>query len=168
MPSPVIIQGCKLIGSALNGETYAVSGGAAVVLLGSSGDTGDIDIAIPRGATTSIKNKIAAIPGFSLIQPERHIFYTHGKTEVAVEAVPPSLTDFKLDHTTPTVMVHGVKVLHPTVILESKCKLRRGKRDDQDIVFLVKWPTHHKEKVTAAEIPHCRTVPAAAPLFKHV
>lgn len=163
--SEVIIRGCQLMGQALGAETYAVAGGAAVVLLGSPRKTGDIDISVPRGATLVIKRLISPVPGISITQPERHVFYTEGETKVPVEVVAPGLTDFGFDATTPTVLVDGIKVLHPIMILNTKCLLRRGENDEEDIAFLVRWLVNNGVTVTVDNIPNCRGVRATIPLI---
>jgi len=156
------------VAQALGGATYAIAGGAAVVMLGSERETGDIDIAIPRDATTDTKRALlAGSAQFSLVQPQRAMWYTStsGEYRLPVEVVAPGLIDFEFDDATPVKIVDGVKVVHPAIILNTKCKLRRGAKDDLDISFLVRWLLGNGEPVTVDQIPNCVGVRAAIPLI---
>lgn len=133
------------VGQALDGgnQTYAIVGGAACALLGSKRITLDVDVAIPKNETKMARNLLRNATGFTVQPKTFHTFF--GATEVELLA-PPSLFRQKFDSSTPTVIIEGVKVLHPVHLLNAKCgavvtrsTLAKTLSDSQDIQFLVDY-----------------------------
>ncbi|KAK2736783.1 hypothetical protein FQN57_000555 [Myotisia sp. PD_48] len=147
------------VGGALRQTKYAIIGGAACMLLGSSRYTEDIDIVVPTGQTPAARQELRSA-GFTIEPKTLHTNYEGIEIEILA---PPGLFKERYDVNTPTIEVQQVRVLEPALILNAKCRsiLGRAKEDKKvsdsiDILFLLRWfvdnPQHPKP--TVAEVPN--------------
>jgi len=149
------------IGKAFWNNHYAIIGGAACNLLGSTRATGDVDVVVPRGKTPEAR---------SLLQAETELFHVEKRTrrtwfrssppvEIDILA-PPGMFKEKFDPTTPTTTIDGTKILKPALLLNAKCKsiLQRGGEkqysDAMDILFLLTWCIEHDCIPIQEEVPN--------------
>lgn len=160
-PRRFILAAAQAVALSFGSTHYAVVGGAACLLLGSLRTTVDIDVVVLRGETKVARDKLAAQATHFVVDPKtRHTTYT---TQPAVEIeilTPPLLFSEEFEENTPIITVHGVKILKPTLILNSKCGsiLSRsgGEKkltDAVDIRFLLQWCAQKAMWPTDAECP---------------
>lgn len=68
-----IQQACVALASFLGDKKYAIVGGAALQLLGSSRTTEDVDFVVPKDAVADSRTLLAAAAGHSTVDPRtRH------------------------------------------------------------------------------------------------
>lgn len=141
---------------------YAVVGGAACALLGSTRGTEGVDFVVSKGNTSAakqlLKNQTAQF------EVEKRTLYTHYKGHPPIEIeilAPPGLSKEAFDESTPTVDIQGVQILSPPLILNAKCQSILGrateekkKTDAQDIVFLLGWLAQMQTRPTPQEVPN--------------
>ncbi|PSS15239.1 hypothetical protein M430DRAFT_59860 [Amorphotheca resinae ATCC 22711] len=162
-PSPEQIREAAVaISYCLGDQVYAIVGGAACSLLGSTRETIDVDIVVPQGATRDARRKLRNEP--TLFDVDNRTLHTYYRSDPRVEVeiiTPPSLFRERFDNNTPVVLINGVKVLKPSLILNAKCNsiLSRSsgeKRlaDATDIKFCLRWCANNNAFPTAAEVPH--------------
>ena len=160
-------EAAQAVGSALpNSTTYALIGGAALNLLGSSRVTKDVDIVVLQGKTTETKQKLLmqAPASFTIDRRTRYLRYTRSNLPVDIEILtPPALFQEEFDEATPTVAIGGgtTKILHPALLLNAKCRsiLARSTQeqrssDSQDIKFLLRWFVQAQSFPTASQVPN--------------
>ncbi len=183
-----ITAATRALAQALENEPYAFVGGAACQLLGSARMTQDVDIVVPRGAPSRILDILRQSPHFRMAPNRATSFVGAGAAAddmpgsaaaataaaVAVDVLsPPARFAEPYDAQTPTLTVDGLRVLHPVLILNSKCYSAQVRVDDSkafgdvlDIGFLLGYIHEHPQLATGPTLPVCRaTVPRATPLF---
>lgn len=145
---------------ALTGQTYAVVGGGACLLLGHPRSTADIDIVVPAGAIPQTRRLLRDSSLFEVDPRTRHTFFADGQVQIELLA-PPTMFREPFDSATPTVQVDGVKVLLPVRLLNAKCGsiLQRAgdtkkASDAQDIRFLLRYVAEQNLAVRAEEVPN--------------
>ncbi|KAL7285802.1 hypothetical protein ACG7TL_000911 [Trametes sanguinea] len=157
----VIRVAAKSVAGALSDDfAYAIVGGAACILLGGQRVTEDIDFVVPKGSTPKARQLLKA-SGMFTIDP-RTLHTKHTETDVEIEILaPPKLFQGVFDESTPTVTVDDVRVLHPLLILNVKCKslLWRPSEmkkftDGQDIAFLLDYCVCNEIKVMPGDVPN--------------
>ncbi len=158
----------------LANEPYAVLGGAACQLLGSGRITQDVDFVVPRNTPSRILDILRQSALFH-VAPNRDASYvgTPG-TVVHIDILShPQRFPERYDESTPTITIAGIRVLHPVLILNSKCisaqkRVHDDKADNdvQDIEFLLRFINENPSPWGGQTLPVCRaTVPRATPLF---
>ncbi len=152
------------IGETLGTRRYAVVGGAACMLLGSMRLTEDVDLVVPKGTVGEyrklFKTAEAEERGFRTgTEQPRHTF--HGPESVLVEFLSTAgMFKGRFDEDTATVVVDGVRILHPLSLLDAKCEsvFSRGEHkkhtDAEDIRFLLEHCAGNGLKITARDVPH--------------
>jgi hypothetical protein len=137
-------------------------GGAGVVALGSMRTTEDVDIVSVLGGIRIIRDAVAADPRFEVDPRTRHTYFNcTGGERVEVQIISPPGT-FASRFDTNTVILelpHGVRVLDPVVLLDSKChsilgRSSQAKRlsDAQDILFLLDYLYQHGIRTSPTEV----------------
>ena len=105
---------------------------------------------VPQGFTRPSRNLLKAAGKFT-IEP-RSLHTTHN-----AEIAPPGLFRGNFDATTPTVSVQGIRILHPVLLLDTKCEsiLGRAKKatDASDIAFLLRYIASHRIAVKKGDVP---------------
>lgn len=108
---------------------------------------------VPQGFTRPSRNLLKAAGKFT-IEP-RSLHTTHNGTNA--EIAPPGLFRGNFDATTPTVSVQGIRILHPVLLLDTKCEsiLGRAKKatDASDIAFLLRYIASHRIAVKKGDVP---------------
>jgi hypothetical protein len=161
-PTPEQVRAAaQAISSFLGSQVYAVVGGAACSLLGSSRVTEDVDVVVPQGATKETRQKLKSQAAY--FDVEKRTLHTYYKSTPPVEVeilAPPSLFKENFSSSTPVVVVNGIKVLKPALILNAKCYSIIGrasedkKRTDAlDIQFCLWWCAQNNAFPTGAEVP---------------
>ncbi|TVY15843.1 hypothetical protein LARI1_G005766 [Lachnellula arida] len=161
-PSPEQIrEAAEAIRHSLGNQVYAIVGGAACSLLGSTRETEDVDFVVPQGATRDARRMLKNQPQH--FDVENRTLHTYYKADPRVEIeiiAPPSLFQENFDNNTSVVLVNGVKVLKPSLILNAKCNSITGrasegkkKTDAEDIKFCLWWCANNNAFPTAAEVP---------------
>ncbi len=159
---------------ALEKEPYAFVGGAACQLLGSGRITQDVDFVVPRDTPSRILEILRKSALFH-VAPNRDASYvgTPG-TVVHIDVLPyPQRFSEPYDESTPTITIAGIRVLHPVLILNSKCMSAQMRVEDdkadndvQDIQFLLQLIHENPSPWGGQTLPVCKaTVPRATPLF---
>lgn len=150
------------IGSALGGNDYALVGGAACSLLGSTRATEDVDFVVPKDGTKNARKLLRQQNTyFNVDKKTLHTWYK-SIPPVEVEIVtPPALFKETFDASTPIITVGGVKVLKPALILNAKCRSilerandRKKRNDAVDIQFLLRWCAQNGASPTSEEVPN--------------
>ncbi|PLN83574.1 hypothetical protein BDW42DRAFT_164703 [Aspergillus taichungensis] len=142
-------------------EKYAIVGGGACALLGSTRATQDIDLVVPRGKTANARQLLRASSDFEVERGTNHTAY---KAERLVEIeilAPPALFKEPFDQETEVITVHGTKVLKPALLLNAKCGAVTGRATEEkkrtdlfDIVFLLNFCARNPEYLPKAdEVP---------------
>lgn len=147
-----IRQAYRAVGNCLNGNvSYALVGGAACQSFGSNRLTSDVDLVVPQGQIRAARRLLAADTQSFTVDPR--ILHTQYNSDppIQIELLsPPTMCREHFDQNTPTVTmeVEGteVRVLHPKLILNAKCRSILGRTTDErkaadsgDIVFLLKY-----------------------------
>ncbi|KAF2462937.1 uncharacterized protein BDR25DRAFT_385324 [Lindgomyces ingoldianus] len=150
----------------LGNNKYAIVGGAAVKLLGSTRTTEDVDFVVPQGAVAAARTILAAAPAHFIVDPRTR--HTHYRTSPPVEieiVSPPALfrETFNADTPTHTITIGSasIKILSPVLILNSKCRSILGRpteakkvSDAADIKFLLRWLATNNAFPTAQDVPN--------------
>lgn len=163
-PPGEIRTAAMAVGSALaHCEKYALVGGSACVVLGSTRTTQDIDFVVLRGGTSNARQLLRASPHFKVEPRTNHTVY---KAERPVEVeilAPPALFQEPFDQSTEVVTIRGTKVLKPALLLNAKCGSIIGRpteekrrTDSMDIGFLLKFCAENP-----AYLPKAHEVPKA-------
>lgn len=152
---------------------YAVLGGAACSILGSTRQTEDVDVVVPQNVTRHAR---AALRASSSVESRtNHTTYlfdhdtTSGGTQtepIDIEILtPPSLFQDEYTSDTPVFDIGGVCVLHPMRILTSKCNSvvqrsspQKRQTDIIDIKFLLNTIITHQMYQSPAELTRLRTL----------
>lgn len=161
-PPNFISAAAKAVALSFGSTHYAIVGGAACLLLGSTRQTTDIDAVVIKGETKTARDKLCAQKTHFSVDPKtRHTNYL-SKPAVEIEILtPPLLFKENFDKDTPTVTVAGgIKILKPTLILNAKCGSVLGRANDakkltdsRDIKYLLAWCAGHQMWPTANECP---------------
>jgi hypothetical protein len=142
---------CAALGASITDVKYAIIGGAAVQLLGSSRLTVDVDFVVPKGSVAAARANITGAKDHFTVDPRTR--HTHYKSSPPVEIEilsPPTLFQEDFDTDTPihTVVIgdQSVSILKPVLILNAKCRSVLGRSTDEkmsndatDIKFLLWW-----------------------------
>ncbi|KAI1790433.1 hypothetical protein LXA43DRAFT_1148043 [Ganoderma leucocontextum] len=152
------------VSQTLNPRPYAIVGGGACMLLGSMRLTEDVDLVVPKGTVAEYR-KLFQTPaaegrGFRTgTEQPKHTF--HGPEDVLVEFLSPAgMFRGPFDENTPTVVVDGVRVLHPLHLLDAKCEsvFSRGEHkkhtDAEDIRFLLVYCADNGLEIMTGNVPH--------------
>lgn len=161
-PSPEQIRAAaQTIHYYLGNQTYAIVGGAACSLLGSTRETEDVDFVVPKGATREARQVLREQPTY--FDVDNRTLHTYYKSDPRVEVeilTPPSLFKETFDSNTPVVLINGIKVLKPSLILNAKCNSIFGRSSEQkkttdaeDILFCLSWCAENNMPLTTAEVP---------------
>ncbi|KAM5542115.1 hypothetical protein V8D89_004198 [Ganoderma adspersum] len=152
------------IANTVGARPYAIVGGAACLLLGGTRQTEDVDMVVPKNTVVEyrklFRSSDAARLGFKTgTQQPRHTY--HGQENVLIELLsPPGMFKSHFDENTPTVVVNGIRVLHPLILLDTKCgaliSRAENKRftDAQDITFLLGFCSSHRIPITTRDVPN--------------
>jgi Nucleotidyl transferase AbiEii toxin, Type IV TA system len=140
---------------------YAIIGGAACTVLGSSRLTSDVDFVVPRGDTKAARSLLKAQDVWFEVEKRTNHTYYKGSPRIKIEILsPPALFRQSFTPFTPTIIVNEVRVLKPTLLLNTKCSSIFGRSRDEkrntdaaDIKFLLQWCTRHQMYPTAEEVP---------------
>ncbi|KAF9775474.1 hypothetical protein IL306_006417 [Fusarium sp. DS 682] len=161
-PQSNVITSARTIAQILgNQQSYAVVGGAACVLLGSTRATFDVDFVVPKGETKAARALLKSYPDyFDIDKKTLHTFY-RSEPPVEIEILaPPALFREDFSSSTSVVEVQGVRVLQPTLLLNAKCnsilgRARSDKKDTdaEDIQFLLQWCTRNNVRPKATDVP---------------
>lgn len=141
-PSPSeVLSASKAIGQALQGSTYAIVGGAACQLLGSTRITEDVDFVVPQGKTRDARTSLRDSGQFQI--EARTLHTRHQSVGIEILA-PPAMFKERFDADTPVQLIHGIKVLQTPQLLNAKCRSVTGRAtndkkqtDAADIIFLI-------------------------------
>jgi hypothetical protein len=142
---------CAALAASITDVKYAIVGGAAVQLLGSTRLTIDVDFVVPKGSVAVARVNITGAKDHFTVNPRTR--HTHYKSSPPVEIEilsPPNLFREDFDTVTPnhTVVIGDqlVSILRPALILNSKCRSILGRSTDEkmsndatDIKFLLWW-----------------------------
>ncbi|OJJ70433.1 hypothetical protein ASPBRDRAFT_197139 [Aspergillus brasiliensis CBS 101740] len=151
-------------------ETYALVGGSACVVLGSTRATQDIDFVVPCGETSRARQLLRASSDFEVDARTNHTTYKT-RSPVQIEILTPLLLFKELfDESTEVISVEGIKVLKPALLLNAKCGSVTGrstedkrKSDSFDIIFLLNFCAHNPEY-----LPRADEVPRATRQLVHI
>jgi hypothetical protein len=158
-----IIAAVKAIAHALGtSQPYAIVGGAACMLLGSSRLTTDVDLVVPKGETKAARQLLKNQTDHFLVDSRTNHTICLGPPPIEIGILtPPALFREPFDASTGTIDVDGARVLKPTLLLNAKCRSvidrpGEGKKttDAQDIKFLLSWCAEHAMLPTAVEVPN--------------
>ena len=158
------------VGSALaRYEKYALVGGSACVVLGSTRTTQDIDFVVLRGGTSSARQLLRASPYFTVEPRTNHTTY-RAQRPVEVEILaPPALFQEAFDRSTEVIKIGGTNVLKPALLLNAKCGSIVGRpteekrrTDSTDILFLLEFCAEHP-----VYLPKANEVPKATKQLVH-
>ncbi|KAI0330230.1 hypothetical protein GY45DRAFT_771327 [Cubamyces sp. BRFM 1775] len=142
--APAVHLAARALADAINtGIPYAVVGGAACSLLGSHRTTSDVDVVVPTNTVASSR-KLLKQAGTFLVDPRTCHTY-HSLTGVEIELVTQWFQN-QFNESTPTLTVNGVRILHPVLILDAKCRSVFARSSDAkkisdafDIAFLLEY-----------------------------
>lgn len=178
MPAPKLHNRQELMAAAtalgnalISCEKYAVVGGAACALLGSTRTTQDIDVVVPRGATVSTRQLLRSSHDFLVEARTNHTWYrAQTTTPVQIEILaPPVLFQENFDQQTEVVTIGNVNVLKPALLLNVKCgsilsRSSDSKRrtDSEDIKFILSYCAQNR-----TYLPKASEVPRATQQFVH-
>ncbi|KAG9232994.1 hypothetical protein BJ875DRAFT_379505, partial [Amylocarpus encephaloides] len=149
------------ISYSLNDRVYAVVGGAACSLLGSTRETDDVDIVVPQDVTRDTRRMLKDEPTYFHVEKKTLHTYYKSDPKVEVEIIaPPALFRESFDNNTPVVLVDDIRVLKPSLILNAKCNSILGRAsegekttDATDIKFCLWWCASNNARPTTAEVP---------------
>lgn len=156
----------KTVADALGNTKYAIIGGGACIVLGSDRQTSDVDFVVPKGQTIAARNLLKQDQEHFVVDKRtRHtMFKCTPPVEVEI-LTPPILFKEEFTESTPVLNVDGIKVLKPTLLLNTKCAsiLERSDKDKdkdkratdaEDIRFILRWCAKHRMRLTTAEVPN--------------
>jgi len=161
-PAELTKAAAAAIATAMGSDCYALVGGAACTLLGSTRATEDIDFVVPQGQTPAARNKLRKNSAFEIEAGTNHTKYVQaGSSPVAVEILaPPGLFKGQFSTSTPCLLVNNVRILKPTLILDAKCGSILGRASDGkkqtdalDIKFLLVYIARYGMSV-GSEVPN--------------
>jgi len=166
-PTPDQVRAAaEALGTSLGNQVYAVVGGAACSLLGSTRVTEDVDVVVPQGATKETRQLLKSQT--AEFDVEKRTLHTYFKTSPPVEIeilTPPALFKETFSSSTPVVIIRGVKVLKPALILNSKCNSILGRATEEkkgtdaaDIQFCLWWCVQNNVFPTQSEVPRASKV----------
>jgi hypothetical protein len=146
------------------GPKYALVGGGACVVLGSTRTTQDVDFVVLRGQTSAARQLRRASPHFNVEPKTNHTtFKAEGADGVEIEILaPPAMFKENFDQNTEVITVGNVKVLKPALILNAKCRSILGRptvskrnTDASDIIFLLEFCARNPMYLPkAVEVPN--------------
>ncbi|KAE8306831.1 hypothetical protein BDV41DRAFT_585162 [Aspergillus transmontanensis] len=120
-------------------EKYALVGGSACVVLGSTRATQDVDLVVLRGGTSNARQLLRASSYFEVEPRTNHTTY---KTErpVPIEILTLSLLFREpFDQSTEAVTVGSVKVLKPALLLNAKCATEVPNATKELVQYLIQF-----------------------------
>ncbi|KAK8042991.1 hypothetical protein PG994_013474 [Apiospora phragmitis] len=144
---------------------YALVSGGACSVLGSQRVTEDIDIVVPQGRTSEARQLLRELPDYFDVAPRTlHTYFRSEPAPVRVELLaPPGMFREAFTEATPTLAVHDgrVRVLKPTLLLNTKCGSVQNRRSEErkrsdalDILFLLQWCHRNALYPTGDEVPN--------------
>ncbi|KAE8325594.1 hypothetical protein BDV39DRAFT_194210 [Aspergillus sergii] len=127
-------------------EKYALVGGSACVVLGSTRATQDVDLVVLRGGILNARQLLRA-PSYFEVEPRTNHTTYKAERPVPIEILtPPLLFREPFDQSTEVITVGSVKVMKPALLLNAKCgsitsRTTEDKRitNSLDISFLLKF-----------------------------
>lgn len=151
----------------LANSKHAIVGGAAILFLGSSRGTEDVDVVVPQGQTKAARDLIKTYGQgkFSVDPRTLHTYYL-STPPVEIEILtPPGLFKGTFNQNTQTMAItHNnttVQILHPAAILDAKCGAIGGRAteakkqtDAQDIIHLLMWLKSQNMSLFADNVPN--------------
>lgn len=158
-----VIAATQAVAYSLGSEQqYAIVGGAACLVLGSSRVTADVDLVVPKGKTRDARQLLKKQQGYFSIESRTNHTAYRSMPPVEVEILaPPALFQEHFDDATETIEVNGTRILKPALILNAKCRsilgrATQGKRntDAEDIQFLLSWCAQNAVYPTSVEVPN--------------
>lgn len=174
------------IAQSVKSTKYAICGGGACVVLGSTRQTEDVDFVVPKGDTPKARADLKKNQAFTVEAKTNHTAFVGPQKNVEAIDVeilaPPGL--FKYDYTgddSQVITVNGVRVLRPHVILESKVGAifgrsseQKRKTDASDIMFLVNYIHNNRMSISVGQAgmskefiaAFLQQFPNADPIFK--
>lgn len=167
-PNPQDVRrACAALAACLGKNVkYAVVGGAACQLLGSTRETEDVDFVVPQGQVAGARAIVAADKDRFTVEPRTRHTYYKSSPQVEIEIISPPGTfkeTFDANTSTFTINVDGypVEILHPLYILNAKCRSILGRAnydkkssDAIDIQFLLWWLATNQIFPTAQYVPN--------------
>ncbi|KAH8894363.1 hypothetical protein GQ53DRAFT_859202 [Thozetella sp. PMI_491] len=161
-PEQIVTAATNVASTMSGGQFYAVEGGAACVLLGSTRQTADLHFVVPKGETKAARSLLRSNP--DVFHVEKRTNHTEYKSNPPVEIeilAPPALFKEEFSTSTPTIIVNNVRVLKPTLILNAKCGSILGRASEEkkrtdatDIMFLLRWCARNGMAPTQSEVPN--------------
>ncbi|KNG90751.1 hypothetical protein ANOM_000844 [Aspergillus nomiae NRRL 13137] len=151
------------VGNALaRGEKYALVGGSACVVLGSSRTTQDVAFVVLRGGISSARQLLRASYDFEVEARTNHTTYKATRPVQIDILAPSSLFQEPFDQSTEVITIGGIKILKPALLLNAKCGSITGrftedkrKTDSQDIWFLLDFCARNPEHLPkSSEVPN--------------
>nr|POE99493.1 hypothetical protein CFP56_52883 [Quercus suber] len=146
-----ILEACASVGRNLGDIKYAIVGGAACLVLGSTRSTEDVDFVVLKGEISNARKLLSADKDSFTVDSRTLHTYHKSSPPVQIEILaPPGTFREKFDQDTPTLTVEigssSVIILHPTLILNAKCRSVLGRASDakkrsdaSDIKFLLRY-----------------------------
>ncbi|KAK4135745.1 hypothetical protein BT67DRAFT_259400 [Trichocladium antarcticum] len=163
-PSPdQVVAAAQAVAFSLGSEQlYALVGGAACLMLGSSRLTTDVDFVVPKGRTKDARQLLRSQKGYFTVESRTNHTNYRSMPPVEIEILtPPALFKEPFDEITETIQVNGTRVLKPTLILNAKCRSILGRAnkekkdtDAHDIKFLLHWCVENVLYPTNSEVPN--------------
>ncbi|KAE8139892.1 hypothetical protein BDV38DRAFT_291149 [Aspergillus pseudotamarii] len=161
-PPEEICEAAMAVGNALaRCEKYALVGGSACAVLGSTRATEDVDLVVLRGGTANARRLLRESSDFE-VQPRTN-YTTYKAKNIEVEILtPPTLFKEPFDHNTEIITIEDAKVLKPALLLNAKCGSINGRStetkkdtDAQDIGFLLDFCAENPDYLPkATEVPN--------------
>lgn len=161
--SPAEIRAAAMaVGNAMaRCEKYALVGGSACVVLGSTRATQDVDFVVPQGGTTSARQLLRASSDFEVEARTNRTTYKAQRPVWIEILTPPLLFREPFDQETEVITIDGTNVLKPALLLNAKCGSITGRpteekrrTDFQDINFLLNFCAQNPEYLPRAdEVP---------------
>jgi hypothetical protein len=161
--SEKILEAAQAVACALGKTTpYALVGGAACCVLGSTRATSDVDFVVPRGGIAAARQRLQdKDEWFRVDKRTRHTAFL-SDPEVPIEILaPPALFREEFTSDTEVVQVDGINVLKPTLLLNAKCGSILSRATDErkgvdahDITFLLEWCANNSHLPSEADVPN--------------
>ena len=162
MDSRILKEACHDTGRALNDSTYAVIGGAACSMLGSSRGTHDIDIVVPDGTKPAAISALRSSRAFGVEPGSQRIWYNASDgRHYNLDIIESSSIYQQFNCTqTETITVNGVRILKPSLMLNFKCfswtaenrSQQKKNNDAKDISFLDTYIAKRGERINGGEV----------------
>jgi hypothetical protein len=162
MPNMVIREAVHQVSQALHNTRYAIIGGIACILLGSTRATYDIDVIIPNGERNNATHALSQSASFGMeARGNRTWFSASNRNHYNVDIMEPRQIYQTFDFARDTVILNGVRVLRPAALLNYKSlswsamdRPSQKKRNDAvDIIFLTRYMAQNGQTVSQMDVP---------------